>query len=51
MGCRFEDRNGSLRSEFVLVEQTAESVAPTDAPLVMSRRDGCRLDERWLLFE
>jgi hypothetical protein len=33
------------------VEQTAEAVAPTDAPLVMSRRDRCRLDERWLLFE
>src|SRR6266545_2265068 len=40
-----------LRSEFVFVEQTAESVAPADTPLVVSRRDGGRLDERWLLFE
>src|SRR6266536_2211757 len=27
-GLRVQNRNGSLRSEFVLVQQTAESVAP-----------------------
>ena len=50
-GCRFENRNGSLRSEFVLVKQTAESVAPTDTPLVVSRRDPPDLQERRLLVE
>src|SRR6266496_1199639 len=50
-GCRFENRSGSLRSEFVLVKQTAESVAPTDTPLVVSRRDGPDPRERRLLVE
>src|SRR6266536_1807790 len=50
-GCRFEDRNGSLRGEFVLVKQTAESVAPPDTPLQVGRRDGARLEERRVLVE
>jgi hypothetical protein len=33
------------------VEQPAESVAPADAPVVVSRRDGPHLGERRLLIE
>jgi hypothetical protein len=39
-GCRLDNRTGSLRGEFVLVKQTAESIAPTDTPIRVSRSDG-----------
>src|SRR6266542_2294261 len=50
-GLRVQNRNGSLRSEFVLVQQTAESVAPAATPLQVGRRDGARLEERRVLVE
>src|SRR5919198_1201 len=48
---RCENRNGSLRSEFVFVKETAESIASMDTPLVARRRAGPRLGERRLLVE
>ena len=46
-----ESQRVSLCSEFVLVEQPAEAVAPADTPFVVMPGDGIRLDKRRLLLE
>jgi hypothetical protein len=50
-GCGVDHRCGPLRGEFVLVKQTAESVVPTETPLVVKRLNEPHLRERRLLVE
>jgi hypothetical protein len=49
--CRESPPSVLLCGEFVLVEQAAESVAPTDAAVAVMRGDGSRLEQRRLLLE
>jgi hypothetical protein len=52
LDCSFEiAADGSLRGEFVFVEQAAESILPADTPLAVLGREVSRRGEGRLLLE